>query len=103
MLIRSRHWRNWDKARRGGEAAPNPLTWARRLKWEKTYGMKQLYNIQNSMDAAAVLIVAVLKQEGEISKEQKQCVLKLFEDEFDITASDASELLVSSPLVRDYF
>ena len=80
----------------------NPFTWARRRKWEKTYGMKPLYNIQSSMDAAAVLIVAVLKQEGEISKEQKQFVLKLFEDEFDITASEASELLVSSSfMIKD--
>ncbi|MCG8315380.1 MAG: TerB family tellurite resistance protein [Pseudomonadales bacterium] len=74
----------------------NPLTWARRRQWEKTYGMKPLFNLKSPMDSAAALIVGLLKQEGEISKEQKAAVIKLFQNEFQLDESKATELFVSS-------
>lgn len=80
----------------------NPFTWARRRRWQKTYGLKPLYNLRDSMDVAAVVVVGLLKQEGEISKEQKAFVLQLFQDEFRLDASKAAELFVSSTyLIKD--
>lgn len=80
----------------------NPFTWARRRQWAKLYGAKPLYNLDSAMEVAAVLIVAVLKQEGEITREQKLKVLELFQSEFKISASQAMELFVASAfLIKD--
>lgn len=80
----------------------NPFTWARRRQWAKLYGTKPLYNLENSMEVAAVLVVAVLKQEGEITREQKLKVLEMFQSEFKLSESKAMELFVASGfLIKD--
>lgn len=53
-------------------------------------------------EAAAVIIVGTLKQEGEISREQKQTVITLFTDNFNLENQDAADLFSSSShLVHD--
>lgn len=80
----------------------NPFTWARRRKWEKLHGTKPLHNLTHPMDAAAALIVGLLKQEGEISREQKQAVLEIFENDFHLNKPKAIELFSASVyLVKD--
>ncbi|WP_240182645.1 phenylacetic acid degradation protein [Morganella morganii] len=80
----------------------NPFTWARRRKWQKLYGVKPIYNLPTATEAAAVIIVGALKQEGEISREQKQTVITLFTDNFNLENQDAADLFSSSShLVHD--
>lgn len=80
----------------------NPFTWARRRKWEKLYGSKPIYNLTKPMEAAAAIMVGVLKQEGEVSREQKQEVIDLFKANFMLSDQDAVELFASSAhLVKD--
>jgi len=74
----------------------NPFTWARRRKWEKMYGAKPIYNLTKPMEAAAAIMVGVLKQEGEISREQKQEVISLFKLNFDLSDQEAVDLFASS-------
>lgn len=74
----------------------NPFTWARRRKWQKQYGTKPVYNLSTPMEAAAAIIVGTLKQEGEISREQKQTVINLFTTNFNLENQDALDLFASS-------
>jgi hypothetical protein len=76
--------------------AVNPGAWARRRRWRKQYGTKPLYSLQRPLEAAAVLIVGMLKQEGEISREQKAAVIDIFIKDFHLTADQAREALGSS-------
>lgn len=74
----------------------NPFTWARRRKWRRLYGTKPIFTLQRPMEAAALLIVGVLKQEGEISREQKAAVIELFTSQFHLEESQAREVFASS-------
>ncbi len=66
------------------------------------YGTKPIYNLRKPMDAAAAIIVGVLKQEGEISREQKQSVIALFRSTFNISDQEAIDLFASSAyLLKD--
>ncbi len=80
----------------------NPFTWARRRKWEKSYGQNPLYNLAKPMEAAAVIMVGVLKEEGEITREQKHAVIDMFKRNFHLSEPQALELFASSShLVRN--
>ena len=80
----------------------NPFLWYRRAQWRKKYGVRPIYNLDDPMDVAAVLILGVAKCEGEISREQKQAILGLFETEFRLDSNAAADLLLaSSHLLRD--
>lgn len=80
----------------------NPFTWARRRKWENLYRAKPIYNLTKPMEAAAVIMVGVLKQEGEISREQKQEVINLFKSNFMLSDQESVDLFASSAhLVKD--
>ena len=80
----------------------NPFLWYRRAQWRKKYGVKPIYNLDDPMDVAAVLILGVAKCEGEISREQKQEIQGLFETEFRLDSNTAADLLLaSSHLLRD--
>lgn len=74
----------------------NPFHWMRRRKWEKKIGVKPLHSIDKPMEAAAVLIVAALKTEGEVSREQKLETIDIFKKEFNLDNSTATELFSSS-------
>ncbi|MGB5261827.1 MAG: hypothetical protein WBO34_15080 [Gammaproteobacteria bacterium] len=80
----------------------NPFLWYRRSQWRKKYGTHPLYNLEDPMDVAAVLILGTAKCEGEISTGQKQAVLAMFEQEFKLDRDTASDLLLASAhLIRD--
>lgn len=80
----------------------NPFTWARRRKWERLYGAKPLFNLAKPMEAAAAIMVGVLKQEGEISREQKQAVIEMFKSSFSLNEQEAVDLFsASAHLVKD--
>lgn len=73
----------------------NPFYWMRRRKWEQQYAAKPLHRLDNPMDAAAVLVVGVVKLEGDISREQKRELISLLENEFKISSDQATEMFGS--------
>jgi uncharacterized tellurite resistance protein B-like protein len=76
----------------GAIDALNPFLWYRRAQWRKKLGTKPLYALDKPLDAAALLIFGIAKCEGEISKEQKAAILRIFEDEFRLASDKALEL-----------
>ncbi|MFL0809344.1 MAG: hypothetical protein K6L76_02915 [Agarilytica sp.] len=70
----------------------NPFYWMRRRKWEKEYGTKPLHRLDNSMEAAAVLVVAMTELEGAVTQEHKQKVIGLFIEEFGTDKRAALDL-----------
>jgi uncharacterized tellurite resistance protein B-like protein len=80
----------------------NPFLAWRRWQWRKTYGDKPLYKLEHPIDAAGVLLLGIVKADGEITSEQKQELLAIFQKEFDLSRDRASDLLLaSSHLIRD--
>lgn len=80
----------------------NPFTWIRRLKWERKLGVKPLHALQDSMEAAALLVVSVAMVDGEITRDTKMEILKTFEEEFGISRKRSLELFSSSTyMLRD--
>lgn len=83
-------------------SALNPFLAARRWRWRREYGAKPLYRLERPMDAAAAVLVAIAKADGLISSEQKQTLLKLFEQHFEVPPSEASQLFAAAVhLLRD--
>ncbi len=74
----------------------NPFTWIRRRQWEKKLGTKPMHALTESMDAAALLVVAIAKEHGEITRETKLEILSLFENEFGVSRGKAVEMYSSS-------
>lgn len=80
----------------------NPFHWMRRREWEKKLSVKPLHRLDMPMEAAAVLVVATVRSEGEVSREQKQETIKLFEAEFHLDNLAATELFSESAfLLKD--
>ena len=74
----------------------NPFFWYRRTHWSKKYGQDPLYGLDRPIDAAVVVLLGMAKLEGEISREQKQELLHIFETEFKLGNSQATELFAST-------
>lgn len=74
----------------------NPFLWQRRRKWRQQYEGNPLYKIDSPMDATAILTVAAVKADGDMTREDKQMLLELFEKEFKLSRKDAAGLLISS-------
>ena len=80
----------------------NPFSWARRRKWEKKYHADPAFTLERPMEAVAGLLYVMAKASGDISREQKQCLLDLFQTEFKLDENKARELLTSSAfLLKD--
>jgi hypothetical protein len=58
----------------------NPFAWNHRRKWRQKYQQVPLYNLKNTMEAAAVIVIGVLKQQGELTSEQRQFAISAFAD-----------------------
>lgn len=74
----------------------NPFTWRRRRAWRKQYEGNPVFFLNDPLEVAAMLATSVAKIDGEISSEEKQTLLTLFQKEFSKTEKEASELLMSS-------
>ena len=82
----------------------NPFTWARRRKWEKLRGTKPLHNIKQPIEAATVIIVGALKEIGEITTDQKNAVLNIFQTQLHLSESSSKEAFSSAAfMVKDAF
>ncbi len=74
----------------------NPFHWFRRRKWQQKINSKPLHLIENPMEAAAVLLVATAKLDGEITREQKNFIIRLCAQEFSISEKVSAELYATS-------
>lgn len=80
----------------------NPFYWLRRRKWQNQMNTKPIHLLENPMEAAALLVVATAKLDGDITREQKRFIIQLFINEFSITETAANQLYTtSSYLLRD--
>jgi uncharacterized tellurite resistance protein B-like protein len=73
----------------------NPFLWSRRRKWKNKYHGNPIYQLDDPMELAGLLMVGIAKIEGDMSKEQKGIILKMFEEEFKLSKRDAVDLLLS--------
>jgi len=74
----------------------NPFTWRRRRAWRKKIEGNPVFSLEGPLEVAAMLAISVAKIDGEISSEEKQTLLSLFQSEFGKTEKEASDLLMSS-------
>lgn len=74
----------------------NPFLWRRRRKWQNHYDGDPIYKINQPLDATALLMVAVAKSDGDMSSEEKKCILAMFQTEFHLSKREASDLMVAS-------
>ena len=74
----------------------NPFLWQRRKKWKDKLEGNPIYQIDSPMDAVALYMVAIVKADGDISREDKSHILRLFANDFNLSAKEAASLLVSS-------
>ncbi len=74
----------------------NPFAWQRRRAWRKKYDGNPVFLLDKPLEVAALLATSVAKIDGEISREEKEILLSLFQSEFGKTEQEASELLMSS-------
>lgn len=74
----------------------NPFSWRRRREWRKKYEGNPVFSLDGPLEVAAMLAICVAKIDGEMSSEEKQALLALFQSEFGKTEKDASDLLMSS-------
>ena len=80
----------------------SPFTWYRRVQWQRRFNQKPLYSLKDPVDVAAALLLGISKCEGEVTADQKRALQSIFEQEFHLSAKDASDLLVASAfLLRD--
>jgi uncharacterized tellurite resistance protein B-like protein len=80
----------------------NPFAWARRKKWQKKYHADPAFSLDRPMEAVAGLLYVMAKCSGEITREQKEYILYLFQTEFRLSEDKARELLSSSSfLLKD--
>lgn len=80
----------------------NPFAWHRRNKWQKLYHADPAFSLDRPMEAVAGLLYVMAKCSGEITREQKECIIEIFETEFRLGERQAIELLTSSSfLLKD--
>lgn len=80
----------------------NPFLWYRRHKWSQQYHTRPIFNLQEPMEASALMLVATAKCEGDISAEEKQTILTIFENDFHRSQREAAGLFTSSTfLLKD--
>lgn len=74
----------------------NPWLWRRRRKWRTTYEANPVYAVTSPMEVTALLVTATAKADGDMSLDEKQSILNLFEREFHLSERDAASLLTAS-------
>lgn len=74
----------------------NPFLWHRRKKWTKYHDANPIYKIDSPMDVTALLMTAVAKADGDMSKEEKHELLSMFQNEFNLDKKESAALLIAS-------
>jgi hypothetical protein len=71
----------------------DPFKWRRRRNWAKRYHANPTYCVDDPMEATACLMYTIVKFSGDISMEEKAFLLSTFEKEFELTSTEAAQLL----------
>ena len=71
----------------------DPFKWNRRRKWRQACHADPLFDIDDPMKSTAGLMYTMAKCSGDISKEEKACILGIFEEDFKLTEREATDLL----------
>ncbi|UJF17264.1 TerB family tellurite resistance protein [Vibrio sp. SS-MA-C1-2] len=74
----------------------NPFSWNRRRKFRQQYELPSYYSLDSPMDVAALFMLSIAKADGDITKEQKNELLELFQTEFKLSFEESKSLLASS-------
>lgn len=74
----------------------NPFSWHRRRQFRQQYHLHPAYSLTSPMDVAALFMTAIAKADGDLTKEQKETVLNLFQTEFKLSPAKAKELFGAS-------
>ena len=74
----------------------NPFLWKRRRQWANKLTGNPIYNINEPMDASALLMTAAARIDGDMTGTDKIIILSAFEDEFGLSKKEAADLLISS-------
>lgn len=71
----------------------DPFKWNRRRKWKQAYHANPVFAIDDPMKSTAGLMYTMAKCSGDISREEKACILSIFKEVFKLTDREATELL----------
>ncbi len=74
----------------------NPFAWRRRRNWRKQYKGNPIFQLKQPLEVACLLCTAMAKIDGEISREDKNRLLELFQEQLGRDQKQASDLLMSS-------
>jgi uncharacterized tellurite resistance protein B-like protein len=77
----------------------NPWAWGRRRRWLQQVHANPAFALSSPMEALALLLTATAKIDGEISLEEKNGLLKIFEETFKQSGPETSALLRSSTFI----
>ena len=80
----------------------NPFAWHRRFQWGQKYRTDPVTRVQDPLELVAVLLMGMAKCEGEVSRNQKQAILSLLQEEVGVAQDEAPDLMVlASYLTKD--
>jgi len=77
-------------------AGLNPFLWQRRRRFRKKMDGNPIYAVDSPMEATALLLAGIARADGDMSREEKNVILKIFHEEFGLAKTDAAGLLISS-------
>lgn len=73
----------------------DPFAWNRRRKWRETLNADPAFSLKSPLESTAGLMFVAAKCSGEISREQKETLIRLYMEEFHLADAKARELLSS--------
>jgi len=76
----------------------NPFLWHRRKKWKDKLEGNPIYQMDSSMDVVALYMLAVVKADGDITKDDKYLLLGLFKSEFNLSTKEACQTSLNHKL-----
>jgi uncharacterized tellurite resistance protein B-like protein len=71
----------------------DPFKWNRRRSWKQAYHSNPVFDIDDPMKSTAGLMYTMAKCSGDISREEKACILSIFKDIFKLSDREATDLL----------
>ena len=71
----------------------DPFKWNRRRKWRQACHADPLFDIDDPMKSTAGLMYTMAKCSGDISREEKSCILGIFKEDFKLSDREATDLL----------
>lgn len=70
----------------------NPFHWRRRRAWRKKYEADPIYALEDPMEVAAAIVVAIARLDGDISAGQKAAAIAEFSKAFSLDSKAALQL-----------